>query len=185
MAQVSSLSPLLQAKYHSLKAFVIEECIPAETIFEDQLSTQQNRWGSVPVVIEDLKSRAKQLGLWNLFVAEEFGGISNVEYAPFCELMGRSFLAPEACNCSAPDTGNMEVLLKYGTEEQKKKWLYPLMDGSIRSAFLMTEPAVASSDARNICTSIKRDGDNYIINGRKWWSTGAMDPRCALAIVSK
>lgn len=162
-----------------------EHVYPNEIVYEQQLNEQESRWSAVPQVMEDLKERAKAAGLWNLFLPEsEYGaGLTNLEYAPLCEIMGRSLIGPEVFNCSAPDTGNMEVIVRYGKEEQKEKWLKPLLEGEIRSCFSMTEPAVASSDATNIEASIVRDGDEYIINGRKWWSSGAGDPRCKIAIV--
>jgi len=141
------------------------------------------RDNELPSVVEDLKTSARRLGLWNLFLPA-VSGLSVTDYAPLAELTGRSVeLAPEALNCSAPDTGNMELLQMFGTPEQRSRWLEPLLEGTIRSAFAMTEPQVASSDARNIRTSIDRDGDDYVINGRKWWTTGALDPRCAVLIV--
>lgn len=164
--------------------FMEEHVYPNEKTYEDQLNEGDSRW-IVPPIIEELKEKAKQAGLWNLFLPEsEYGaGLTNLEYAPLAEIMGRSPIGSEVFNCSAPDTGNMEVLVRYGTEEQKEKWLKPLLEGKIRSAFLMTEPDVASSDATNIQTSMVRDGDEYVINGRKWWSSGALDPRCKIAIV--
>lgn len=172
----------LQSK---LTNFMEEHVYPNEKVYERQLNEQENRWNAVPLVMEDLKEKAKAAGLWNLFLPEsEYGaGLTNLEYAPLCEIMGRSMIGPEVFNCSAPDTGNMEVIVRYGTEEHKEKWLKPLLAGEIRSCFSMTEPAVASSDATNIEASIVRDGEDYVINGRKWWSSGAGDPRCKIAIV--
>jgi acyl-CoA dehydrogenase len=168
-----------------LTNFMEQHVYPNEKVYEMQLNEQENRWSAVPQVMKELKGKAKAAGLWNLFLPEsEYGaGLTNLEYAPLCEIMGRSMIGPEVFNCSAPDTGNMEVIVRYGTEEQKEKWLKPLLAGEIRSCFSMTEPAVASSDATNIEASIARDGDEYIINGRKWWSSGAGDPRCKIAIV--
>jgi acyl-CoA dehydrogenase len=166
-------------------AFMDEHIYPNERIYEDQLNAQADRWSDWPPVLEELKDKAKAEGLWNLFLPESDRGygLSNLEYAPLCEIMGRSPIAPEVFNCSAPDTGNMEVFERYGTEEQKKKWLEPLLDGKIRSAFVMTEPKVASSDATNIEARIERDGDEYVINAHKWWASGAGDPRCKIFIV--
>jgi acyl-CoA dehydrogenase len=166
-----------------LQEFMQKHVYPSESTFQDQLSTQASRW-QVPQVMEELKARARERGLWNLFLPEsELGaGLTNMEYAPLCEIMGRSPIAPEVFNCSAPDTGNMEVLVRYGTEAQKKQWLAPLLEGQIRSAFAMTEPKVASSDATNIESSIVRDGDHYVINGHKWWTSGIGDPRCKILI---
>ena len=157
--------------------------VPNEPVYAQQVESAPSRW-TIPPVMEELKAKARREGLWNLFLPEsEFGpGLTNLEYAPLCELMGKSPIAPEVFNCSFPDTGNMEVLVRYGTEEQKKQWLAPLLDGTIRSAFAMTEPGVASSDATNIEASIVRDGNDYIINGRKWWTSGIGDPRCAVLI---
>jgi acyl-CoA dehydrogenase len=170
-----------------LQSFLDEQILPAEQVFEEQAAemASQGRPWERPPVLDELKAAARKLGLWNLFLAghPQGAGLSNLQYAPLAELTGRSFLAPEALNCSAPDTGNMEVLAEFGTDEQKERWLRPLLDGEIRSAFCMTEPDVASSDATNIATSIVRDGDVYVINGRKWWSSGAMDPRCKILIV--
>ena len=177
-----------------VQRFMDEHIVPAIPIYEAQ-DAEGDRWKVIPIV-EELKAKAKAEGLWNLFMPpagghaqmdEEFQfeapGLSNVEYAALAEIMGRVGFASEVFNCSAPDTGNMEVLQRYGTLAQKERWLRPLMNGEIRSAFLMTEPAVASSDATNIQTEIRRDGDDYVINGRKWWSSGVGDPRCKIAIV--
>ncbi|MBI4561176.1 MAG: acyl-CoA dehydrogenase family protein [Candidatus Rokubacteria bacterium] len=166
-----------------LSDFMAKYIYPTEETFVDQLNAGPTRW-QVPPVIEELKARAKERGLWNLFLPEsEHGpGLTNLEYAPLCEVMGRSPIAPEVFNCSAPDTGNMEVLVRYGSEEQRKQWLLPLLEGKIRSAFAMTEPQVASSDATNIEASIARDGTEYVINGHKWWTSGIGDPRCKLLI---
>jgi acyl-CoA dehydrogenase len=164
-----------------LQAFMDEYIYPSEQRYSDEID--RNRW-SPPGVIEELKPIARAAGLWNLFLPDkEYGaGLTNLEYAPLCEMMGRSLMAPEVFNCSAPDTGNMEVLARYGTTEQKERWLKPLLAGEIRSCFAMTEPAVASSDATNIESSIDRQGGEYLINGRKWWSSGAGDVRCKVAI---
>jgi acyl-CoA dehydrogenase len=167
-----------------LLAFMDAHIYPHEAAFEEQVAAGE-RW-TTPPLMEELKAEARSEDLWNLFLPEtEHGaGITNLQYAPLCEIMGRSpRLAPEVFNCSAPDTGNMEVLATFGTEEQKKQWLAPLLAGEIRSAFCMTEPDVASSDANNISTMIERDGDEYIINGRKWWSSGAMSERCKIFIL--
>lgn len=167
-------SPSVQDLRARLQEFMQLHIYPNEALFHAQIAA--NRW-QVPPIVEELKQTARAAGLWNLFLT-----LPNLEYAPLCEIMGRSPMAPEVFNCSAPDTGNMEVLVRYGTEEQKRQWLEPLMTGEIRSCFSMTEPAVASSDATNIQAAIVRDGDHYVINGRKWWSSGAGDPRCELAI---
>jgi len=170
-----------------LQAFIDEHIVPAEPVFAEQAAklASEGRGWERPPVMDDLKAKARKRGLWNLFLAHhpEGAGLTNLQYAPLAELSGRSFLTPEALNCAAPDTGNMEVLAEFGTREQQDRWLRPLLDGEIRSAFCMTEPDVASSDATNIATSITRDGDVYVINGRKWWSSGAMDPRCQILIV--
>jgi acyl-CoA dehydrogenase len=166
-----------------LNAFMEREVYPNEKRFYAEVA-EGDRW--VPTrLMEDLKAKAKSEGLWNLFLPEsEYGaGLTNMEYAPLCEIMGRIPWAPEVFNCSAPDTGNMEVLVRYGTPAQRKEWLEPLLEGRIRSCFAMTEPAVASSDATNIETAIVRDGESFVVNGRKWWSSGANDPRCAVFIV--
>src|SRR6202040_1883374 len=167
-----------------VREFMEREIYPAEAVSERQLNEAPSRW-QIPPIMEELKAKARAAGLWNLFLPEssDGAGLTNLEYAPLCEIMGRSPIAPEVFNCSAPDTGNMEVLARYGSPAQKERWLKPLMDGEIRSCFAMTEPAVASSDATNIRTEIRRDGDHYVINGRKWWASGAMDRRCEIAIV--
>ena len=167
---------------NKLTNFMNENVYKNEEVFEDQLN-RNGRW-TIPPILDELKEKAKKEGLWNLFLPEsELGaGLKNIEYAPLCEIMGRSPIGAEIFNCSAPDTGNMEVFVRYGTDNQKEKWLQPLLNGEIRSAFAMTEPNVASSDASNIQGSIVRDGDHYIINARKWWTSGAMDPRCKIMI---
>jgi acyl-CoA dehydrogenase len=177
-------SPKVQELRKRLKAFMEEHIYPNDRRWWEHARSER-RWEPVPL-IEELKPKARAAGLWNLFLphsprAPE--GLSNLEYAPLCEIMGRVHWAPEVFNCSAPDTGNMETLERYGSEAQKKQWLDPLLEGRIRSAFLMTEPDVASSDATNIQCSIRRDGDRHVINGRKWWSSGAGDPRCKLYVV--
>ncbi|XPS99184.1 Medium-chain acyl-CoA dehydrogenase [Ascochyta lentis] len=171
-----------------VEKFVEEECIPADQVYLRQIGeTTKERFSSHPVIIEDMKKRARELGLWNMFLPKahfkEGAGFSNLEYGIMAEYLGKSRIASEATNCAAPDTGNMEVLAKYGSEAQKRKWLDPLLNGEIRSAFLMTEPQVASSDATNIEMTIKRDGDHYVLNGQKWWSSGIGDPRCKIFIV--
>jgi acyl-CoA dehydrogenase len=164
-----------------LQSFMDAHVYPNEDRFHQEI--ERERWKPTRIV-EELKPKARREGLWNLFLPhdENGAGLTNLEYAPLCEIMGRSHMAPEVFNCSAPDTGNMEVLARYGTEAQKEKWLKPLLAGEIRSCFCMTEPDVASSDATNIASGIVRDGDEYVINGRKWWSSGAGDPRCKIAI---
>src|SRR5215470_12571001 len=166
-----------------VKAFLHEHIIPAEHTYHEQLDKGGDRWTSPPIM-EELKAKARSAGLWNMFLPKKHypDALTNLEYAPVCEIMGRSPIGPECFNCSAPDTGNMETLILYGSDEQKKQWLEPLMEGKIRSCFAMTEPAVASSDATNIRSEIRRDGDHYVINGRKWWTSGAMDRRCKIAI---
>ena len=168
--------------HRQLSEFMDEHIYPNETPIKKELSTGE-RWQPTEIV-EGLKIKAREVGLWNLFLPEsELGaGLSNYDYAPLCEVMGRSPYAPEVFNCSAPDTGNMEVLSRYGTPEQQKEWLVPLLAGEIRSAYTMTEPEVASSDATNISAAIARDGESYVLNGRKWWTSGANDPRCKILI---
>jgi len=178
------LTPRVQELKDNLLDFMDRHVYPNEATFEEQLN-EGSRWDA-PAVLDDLKAEAKKRGLWNMFLPEsDLGaGLSNLEYAHICEVLGRSpHIAPEATNCSAPDTGNMEVFARYGTQEQQDKWLKPLLAGEIRSAFCMTEPDVASSDATNIQTAIRRDGDDYVINGRKWWASGAGDKRCKIWIV--
>jgi acyl-CoA dehydrogenase len=181
---IPPLSPQAQEIAKRLTAFMEDHVYPAEAVFERQLGEAKNRWSELPVTAE-LKAKAKAAKLWNLWLPKKHyaDGLSNRDYAPLCEIMGRSPIGPESFNCSAPDTGNMETLILYGSEEQKKRWLPPLMDGEIRSCFAMTEPEVASSDATNIRTEIRRDGDSYVINGRKWWTTGAPDSRAKILIV--
>jgi acyl-CoA dehydrogenase len=180
-------SPKVQALREKLLAFFDEHIYPNETVYHDEVERNRangNPW--VPTeIVEQLKVKAREAGLWNLFLPDSTrgAGLTNLEYAPLCEIMGRVIWAPEVFNCSAPDTGNMETIERYGSDEHKRQWLEPLLQGQIRSAFLMTEPEVASSDATNIQTRIVRDGDEYMINGTKWWSSGAGDPRCAVYIV--
>lgn len=167
--------------------FVEEECIPADPVLETQVGQGEARWNHHPAVVDVLKKKAQALGLWNMFLPaghyKESPGFTNLEYGLMAEWLGKSKVASEACNCAAPDTGNMEVLARFGNEAQKKEWLAPLMAGEIRSAFLMTEPDVASSDARNIDMNIRKEGNEYVLNGSKWWSSGAGDPRCKIYIV--
>lgn len=179
-----TFSPRVEDLRNRLCDFMAEHVYPNERRLFEQVGAGGDRWQPLPLM-EELKAKARAAGLWNLFLpeSERGAGLTNVEYAPLAEIMGRSFWAPEIFNCSAPDTGNMEVLERYGTEEQKKRWLEPLLAGEIRSGFSMTEPDVASSDATNIRTEIRREGDEYVINGRKWWTSGAGDPRCRILIV--
>ena len=167
-----------------VKDFIEQECVPSEHIFHDQIEEGINRWNSYPEVIDDLKDKAKSKGLWNLFLPEsEFGaGLTNYEYAHLAEVMGTCHIASEAMNCSAPDTGNMEVIARYGNEKHQEDWLKPLLNGEIRSAFAMTEPGVGSSDATNMQATAVLDGDEYVINGEKWWTSGAGDPRCKILV---
>jgi acyl-CoA dehydrogenase len=177
---LTELTPRAHALRERLMAFMDEHIYPNEQRLYREAETL-GPWKVYPVV-EELKPKARAAGLWNLFMPASEGGLTNLEYAPLCEVMGRSHLAPEVFNCNAPDTGNMEVLVRYGTPAQKDRWLTPLLSGEIRSCFAMTEPAVASSDATNIESSIVRDGDHYVINGHKWYTTNATDPRCRIAI---
>ena len=176
-------SPKVQDLRKKVSQFMEDHVHPNEQTFEDQLNSGPDRW-QIPPVLEEIKEKAKGAGLWNLFLPEsEYGyGLTNLEYAPLSEIMGRVHWGSEVFNCSAPDTGNMEVISRYGTPEQQQEWLTPLLEGKIRSCFAMTEPAVASSDATNIESRIVRDGDEYVINGRKWWSSGMGDPRCKILI---
>jgi acyl-CoA dehydrogenase len=179
-------SPKVKELQARLLAFMDAHIYPAEKIYNDEVLANRragNPWVATQIM-EELKAKAKAEGLWNLFLPSSHrgAGLTNLEYAPLCEIMGRSWIAPEAFNCNAPDTGNMEVLERYASEAQKKQWLEPLLAGEIRSGFAMTEPDVASSDATNIESRIERDGDHYVINGRKWWTTGAPDPRCKILI---
>ena len=180
--------PELRPEAHDLiarvKDFIEQDCIPSEHIFHDQIEEGENRWNSYPEVINELKEKAKSKGLWNLFLPEsEFGaGLTNYEYAHLAEVMGTCSIASEAMNCAAPDTGNMEVIARYGNEKHQEEWLQPLLDGEIRSAFAMTEPGVGSSDATNMQATAGLDGDEYVINGEKWWTSGAGDPRCKILV---
>ena len=179
-------TPKVQALRERLIAFFDAHIYPNERVYLEEIAANRasgNAW--VPTeLIEALKQQARDAGLWNLFLpdSERGAGLTNLEYAPLCEIMGRVPWAPEVFNCNAPDTGNMETIERYGSDEQKLQWLEPLLRGEIRSAFLMTEPEVASSDATNIQCSIVRDGDSYVINGRKWWTSGALDPRCKIIL---
>ncbi len=179
-------TPKVESLRAQVKAFMEEHIFPVEKEYAHWVHNPEKYWQVWPGM-DDLKQKAKDAGLWNLFLPQDYGdlspGLTNLEYAPLAEEMGRVLWSSEVFNCSAPDTGNMEVLAKYGTPEQQAAWLTPLTNGEIRSAFLMTEPAVASSDATNIQTSIQSEGNDYVINGRKWWSSGAMDPRCKIFIV--
>ena len=178
------LRPEAQDLIARVKDFIEQDCIPSEHIFHDQIEEGENRWNSYPKVINELKDKAKSKGLWNLFLPEsEFGaGLTNYEYAHLAEVMGTCSIASEAMNCAAPDTGNMEVIARYGNEKHQEEWLQPLLDGEIRSAFAMTEPGVGSSDATNMQATAVLDGDEYVINGEKWWTSGAGDPRCKILI---
>jgi acyl-CoA dehydrogenase len=176
-------TPRVRETMERISAFMDEHVYPVEHDYYEYIDNSSNRWATVPLM-EELKAKAKEAGLWNLFIPSDHGGeFTNLEYAPLAEIMGRVLWAPEIFNCNAPDTGNMEVFMKYGTEAQKERWLTPLLNGDIRSAYAMTEPTVASSDATNIETRIERDGDEYVLNGRKWFITGAMNERTGIFIV--
>ena len=176
----SERARLLEAQ---VRDFVAVHVLPAEAVWEKQLHDGASRW-EIPAILGELQKKARAEGLWNLFLpGKEGAGLSNLEYASLCEIMGHCHFGPDVFNCNAPDTGNMEVLARYGNDEQKKQWLEPLLEGVIRSCFCMTEPDVASSDATNIQTTIASDGDDYVIDGRKWWSSGALDPRCKILSV--
>ena len=181
MPELRSEAVALVAK---VKTFIKDQVAPKEHVFHEQIQEGKDRWNSYPSVIDELKDKAKSAGLWNLFLPEsEFGaGLTNYEYAHLAEEMGKSHIASEAMNCSAPDTGNMEVIARYGNEQHQEEWLQPLLDGKIRSAFSMTEPGTASSDATNMQATAVLDGDEYVINGEKWWTSGAGDPRCKILI---
>ena len=178
------LRPEAQDLIARVKDFIEQDCVPSEHIFHNQIEEGENRWNSYPSVINELKDKAKSKGLWNLFLPEsEFGaGLTNYEYAHLAEIMGTCHIASEAMNCAAPDTGNMEVIARYGNEKHQEEWLKPLLDGEIRSAFAMTEPGVGSSDATNMQATAVLDGDEYVINGEKWWTSGAGDPRCKILV---
>ena len=178
------LRPEASALVQKVKTFIKDEVMPKEHLFHEQIKVGEDRWNSYPEVIDELKEKARSVGLWNLFLPEsEFGaGLSNYEYAHIAEEMGKCHIASEAMNCSAPDTGNMEVIARYGNEQHQEEWLQPLLDGKIRSAFGMTEPGTASSDATNMQATAVLDGDEYVINGEKWWTSGAGDPRCKIII---
>ncbi len=180
----TEVRPAVAALHARLRRFMRDVVEPGERGYYEYLAAAADRW-TIPPVMEEMKAAARAAGLWNLWLPEsdDGAGLTNLEYAPLCETMGRSHVAPEVFNCNAPDTGNMEVLVRYGTRPQKERWLRPLLAGEIRSAFAMTEPAVASSDATNVETRIARDGEAYVIDGRKWWATGALDPRCKILIV--
>lgn len=190
------VSEKAQKQLDTIEKWVDEECIPADAVYSAQMGIGDERWEGHPSILDDLKKRARQLGLWNMFLPRNHysnlaeydtyggaGGFSNVEYGLMAEMLGRSRIASEACNCAAPDTGNMEVIARYGTADHKKQWLKPLLAGEIRSGFLMTEPDKASSDGSNISLSIRKEGNELVLNGSKWWSSGAGDDRCKIFIV--